>query len=34
MHLDRYTLGTYTPGAPLWKQIIWYFLAEPLFRSH
>ena len=34
MHLDRYTLGTYTPGALLWKQILWYFLGEPLFRSH
>lgn len=34
MHLDCYTLGTYTPGAPPWKQILWYFLGEPLFRSH
>ena len=33
MRLDSYTLGTYTPGAPLWKQIFWYFL-EPLFRSY
>lgn len=33
MRLDQYTLGTYTPGASLWKQILWYFL-EPLFRSH
>ncbi|MDZ4876339.1 MAG: hypothetical protein CLLPBCKN_005759 [Chroococcidiopsis cubana SAG 39.79] len=34
MYLDRYTLGTYTPGAPVWKQLLWYFLAEPLFRCH
>jgi putative colanic acid biosynthesis acetyltransferase WcaF len=34
MRLDCYTLGTYTPGAPLWKQMLWYFLGEPLFRSH
>ncbi|MEB3336723.1 MAG: WcaF family extracellular polysaccharide biosynthesis acetyltransferase [Leptolyngbyaceae bacterium] len=34
MHLDSYTLGSYTPGAPLWKQLAWYFLGEPIFRSH
>jgi putative colanic acid biosynthesis acetyltransferase WcaF len=34
MRLDNYTLGTYTPGAPLWKQTLWYFGGEPLFRSH
>lgn len=34
MHLDQYTVGTYTPGAPLWKQLLWYFLGDPLFRSH
>ncbi len=33
MRLDQYTLGTYTPGAPLWKQTLWYFLGEPLIRS-
>lgn len=33
MHLDNYTLGSYTPGAPLWKQLLWYFV-EPLFRSY
>jgi len=25
MRLDHYTLGTYTPGAPRWKQVFWYF---------
>lgn len=34
MRLDRYTLDTYTPGAPLWQQIIWYFFGEPLLCSH
>ncbi len=34
MRLDQYTLGNYTPGAPLWKQLLWYFLGEPLFRTH
>lgn len=33
MHLDHYTTGTYTPGAPLWKQLLWYFLGDPLVRS-
>ena len=31
MRLDRYT--TYTPTAPLWKQVLWYFLGDPLVRS-
>jgi putative colanic acid biosynthesis acetyltransferase WcaF len=34
MRLDRYTTGNYTPGASLWRQVLWYFLGEPLFRSH
>lgn len=34
MRLDNYTLADYTPGAPLWKQTLWYFVGEPLFRSH
>jgi putative colanic acid biosynthesis acetyltransferase WcaF len=32
-HLDHYTLGTYTPGAPLWKQLLWYYLGSPFVRS-
>lgn len=31
MRLDRYT--TYTLSTPLWKQLLWYFLGDPLFRS-
>lgn len=34
MHLDHYTLGTYTPGAPYWKQILWYLLGDPIVQSH
>jgi putative colanic acid biosynthesis acetyltransferase WcaF len=33
MHLDRYTVGDYTPGAPLWKQLLWYYLGDGLVRS-
>jgi putative colanic acid biosynthesis acetyltransferase WcaF len=33
MHLDSYTLGSYTPGAPFWKQVLWYFVGAPLIRS-
>lgn len=34
MRLDNYTLGSYTPGAPRWKQLLWYFLGSPLVESH
>lgn len=34
MQLNCYTLGDYTPGASFWKQILWYFVGEPLFRSY
>ncbi|KAB8317544.1 colanic acid biosynthesis acetyltransferase WcaF [Tolypothrix campylonemoides VB511288] len=33
MRLDNYTLGTYTPGAPFWKQLLWYFIGAPLVQS-
>jgi putative colanic acid biosynthesis acetyltransferase WcaF len=33
MHLDQYTPGAYSPGAPRWKQILWYLLGDPLVRS-
>ncbi|MCL6433636.1 MAG: WcaF family extracellular polysaccharide biosynthesis acetyltransferase [Leptolyngbyaceae cyanobacterium HOT.MB2.61] len=33
MRLDDYTLGDYTPGASLWKQLAWYYLGDPLVRS-
>lgn len=34
MRLDQYTVGQYTPGAPYLKQLLWYFLGQPLFRSY
>jgi putative colanic acid biosynthesis acetyltransferase WcaF len=34
MRLDHYSLGTYTPGAPYWKQLLWYFLGLPLLESY
>lgn len=34
MRLDNYDVGTYTPGAPYWKQILWYFVGSPLVESH
>ncbi|RUT07169.1 colanic acid biosynthesis acetyltransferase WcaF [Dulcicalothrix desertica PCC 7102] len=34
MRLDKYTLSTYTPGAPYWKQILWYFIGLPLLGSY
>ncbi len=35
MHLDRYSRpGDYTPGAPLWKQLLWYFVGCPLVRCY
>ncbi|GJD16234.1 transferase hexapeptide repeat containing protein [Rivularia sp. IAM M-261] len=34
MRLDQYTIGTYTPGAPLWKQVLWYFVGSPLVECH
>lgn len=33
MRLNRYTLGSYTPGAPRWQQLLWYFLGFPLVES-
>jgi putative colanic acid biosynthesis acetyltransferase WcaF len=33
MNLDKYTLSTYTPGAPYWKQLLWYFLGSPLVEN-
>ncbi len=34
MRLDHYTVGDYTPGAPLWKQMLWYFVGSPLVSSY
>ena len=34
MQLDRYTPTHYTPGAPYWKQLLWYFIGSPLTQSY
>ena len=34
MRLDRYTVGAYSPGATLWKQVAWYYLGSPLVSSY
>jgi putative colanic acid biosynthesis acetyltransferase WcaF len=34
MRLDRYTVGAYSPGAPLWQQIAWYYVGSPLVSSY
>jgi putative colanic acid biosynthesis acetyltransferase WcaF len=34
MRLDRYTVGRYSPGAPLWQQVAWYYLGSPLVSSY
>lgn len=34
MRLDRYTTASYTPGAGLPKQLLWYFIGAPLFSSY
>lgn len=34
MRLDNYTVGMYTPGASLGKQILWYYLGAPLVSSY
>lgn len=34
MRLNNYTLGAYTPGAPFWKQLLWYFVGAPLVQSY
>jgi putative colanic acid biosynthesis acetyltransferase WcaF len=33
MRLDQYGVGTYTPGAPYWQQLLWYFLGSPLVQT-
>ncbi|NJL46657.1 MAG: colanic acid biosynthesis acetyltransferase WcaF [Leptolyngbyaceae cyanobacterium SM2_5_2] len=34
MRLDQYSLGSYKPGAPLWRQLLWYFVGLPLLRAY
>ncbi|PZO40574.1 MAG: colanic acid biosynthesis acetyltransferase WcaF [Pseudanabaena frigida] len=34
MRLDRYTTSDYKTGAPIWKQVLWYFIGAPIVRSY
>jgi putative colanic acid biosynthesis acetyltransferase WcaF len=34
MRLDNYTTGEYTPGAPFWQQLLWYFIGQPILSSY
>lgn len=33
VQLSQYQITNYTPGAPFWKQLLWFFLGEPFVRS-
>lgn len=33
VQLDQYSLGTYSPGASLAKQLLWYSLGDPLVKT-
>lgn len=33
MRLDNYTTGSYTPGAAVWQQLLWFFIGDPIVRS-
>lgn len=34
MQLQHYNPSSYSPGAPFWKQLLWYFLGSPLVESY
>ncbi|WP_083993574.1 WcaF family extracellular polysaccharide biosynthesis acetyltransferase [Picosynechococcus sp. PCC 8807] len=33
IHLDRYTTGNYTPGASFLRQLLWFFIGDPVVRT-
>jgi putative colanic acid biosynthesis acetyltransferase WcaF len=33
MRLDLYQKGDYQPGAPLWKQLLWFYWGQPMLQS-
>jgi putative colanic acid biosynthesis acetyltransferase WcaF len=33
VQLNQYTTGSYTPGASLWKQLLWFFIGDRWVRS-
>lgn len=34
MRLDKYKIGSYSPGEAFWKQILWYYFGSPLVSSY
>lgn len=34
VNLANYHPDNYTPGAPLWRQLLWYFIGSPLVQSY
>lgn len=34
MRLDQYKPSNYSPGAPYWKQLLWYFIGSPIVQSY
>jgi putative colanic acid biosynthesis acetyltransferase WcaF len=33
MRLDQYSVGDYSPGVSLLKQLLWFFIGDPIVRS-
>ena len=33
MRLEHYTVGSYSPGAGLWKQLLWFFIGDRLVQT-
>lgn len=33
IHLDQYTIKDYSPGAPAWKQLLWFFIGDAIVQS-
>jgi putative colanic acid biosynthesis acetyltransferase WcaF len=34
VNLANYHPSDYTPGAPLWQQLLWYFIGSPIVQSY
>lgn len=34
MRLDEYKVGDYSPGAPKWKQVLWYCIGDFLVQTY
>lgn len=33
IRLDQYAIGDYTPGASIWKQLLWFFIGDQFVKS-